>query len=57
MVRLKLLTAVPWLLLTALFLALPLCSGCGGESPKDAASLDKEAKALDKQVRDGESSL
>jgi len=57
MVRIKLMAAVPWLLLAALFLALPLCVGCGGESPKDAATLEKEAKALDKQVRDGESSL
>ncbi len=57
MVRLKFLAAAPWLLVGSLFLALPLYVGCGGETPKDAATLDEEAKALDKEVRDGESSL
>jgi hypothetical protein len=57
MIRIKLLPAAPWLLGTALLLALPLCIGCGGETPKDAATLQQEAEAIDKQVKDGESSL
>ena len=50
-------TQTPWLLVGSLFLALPLCVGCGGETPKDAATLEEEAKALGKEVSDGESPL
>lgn len=57
MLRLKVRTGGRWLLVTVLFLALPLCVGCGGESPKDAATLQQEAEAMDKEVSDGESSL
>lgn len=33
-------------------------SGCGPKTPeKDQATLDKEAKELDKKVKDGESGL
>ena len=46
-----------------LFMALMLLSsltiyaGCGGEPPKDAATLDQEAAALDREIGDEESQL
>lgn len=55
MLRLRLLNLFCGVVLLSLLTSL---SGCGSKAPeKDQATLDQEAKELDKTVKDGESGL